>query len=204
MKKLSFLIAMLFQSHCVNALITCFLPSGKALSNSVVITPDSLPPLLRGVRGDSDSLPPLLRGVRGDSDSLPPLLRARGDSDSLDQQAQHLYETGQYQEAIPLLEQMISNYSNSGDFIGEINSLVNLALVYQTLGDLDQAKETISQSLTKLYKLDNTTEHQQLQAQILEVQGQVYLSLGQGEKALSTWQQTSAIYQDIGDLTKLT
>ncbi|WP_293083614.1 MULTISPECIES: CHAT domain-containing protein [unclassified Moorena] len=174
----------------MNALITCFLPSGKALSNSVVITPDSLPPLLRGVRGDSDS--------------LPPLLRARGDSDSLDQQAQHLYETGQYQEAIPLLEQMISNYSNSGDLIGEINSLVNLALVYQTLGDLDQAKQTISQSFTKLSKLDNTTEHQQLQAQILEVQGQVYLSLGQGEKALSTWQQTSAIYQDIGDLTKLT
>jgi len=124
--------------------------------------------------------------------------------DSLDQQAQHLYETGQYQEAIPLLEQIISNYSDSGDIIGEINSLVNLALVYQSLGNLDQAQETLSQGFSKLSKLDSTKERQQLQAQILEVQGQVYLSLGQGEKALSTWQQTSAIYQDIGDLTRLT
>ncbi|NES40176.1 MAG: CHAT domain-containing protein [Moorea sp. SIO2C4] len=124
--------------------------------------------------------------------------------DSLDQQAQHLYETGQYQEAIPLLEQLITNYSNSGDLIGEINALVNLALVYQTLGDLDQAKQTISQSFSQISKLDNTKERQQLRAQTLEVQGQIYLSLGQGSKALSIWQETSAIYQDIGDLTRLT
>ncbi|WP_293094883.1 CHAT domain-containing protein [Moorena sp. SIOASIH] len=124
--------------------------------------------------------------------------------DSPEQQAQHLYETGQYQEAIPLLEQIISNYTDSGDIVGQINSLVNLALVYQNLGDIDQALETISQSFSRLSKLPNTKERQQLQAQILEVQGQVYLSLGQAEKALSTWQQTSAIYQDIGDLNRLT
>ncbi|AOY79265.2 CHAT domain-containing protein [Moorena producens JHB] len=125
-------------------------------------------------------------------------------TDSPEQQAQHLYETGQYQEAIPLLQQIITNYSNSGDIIGEINSLVNLALVYQTLGDLDQAKQTLSQSFTKLSQLPNTKERQQLRAQTLEVEGQIYLSLGQGSKALSIWQETSAIYQDIGDLTRLT
>ncbi|NEO45770.1 MAG: CHAT domain-containing protein [Moorea sp. SIO4A3] len=159
MKKLSFLIAIA---------LTCFLPSGEALSNSQGIIPDY------------------------------PI------SDSLDQKAQQLYEKGQYQKAIPLLEQMISNYSDSGDIIGEINALVNLALVYQRLGDWAQAKQTISQSFTQLSQLPLTKERQQLQAQILSVQGQVYLSLGQGEKALSTWQQTSAIYQDIGDLTRFT
>ncbi|WP_424102757.1 CHAT domain-containing protein [Moorena producens] len=125
-------------------------------------------------------------------------------TDSPEEQAQHLYETGQYQEAIGLLEQMISNYRKSGDLIGEINSLINLTLAYQTLGDLDQAKQTLSQSLSKLSDLDYTKERQQLQAQLLEVQGQVYLSLGQGEKALSNWQQTSAIYQELGDLTRVT
>ena len=164
MKKLSFLIAIP---------LTCFLPSGKALSNSVVITPDSLPPLLRN-------------------------------SDSLEQQAQQRYETGQYQEAIPLLEQVISNYTESGDIIGEINSLVNLALVYQRLGNLEQAKQTLSQSSSKLSKLHNTKERQELQAQILSVKGQVYLSLGDAKKALSNWEQTSAIYQDLGDLNRLT
>ena len=183
MKKLSFLIAMLFQSHCVNAL-TCFLPSGEALSNSVVITPNSRFPI------------PDSRFPTPDSRFPTP--------DSLDQKAQQLYETGQYQKAIPLLEQIISNYSDSGDIIGEINALVNLALVYQRLGDWAQAKQTIAESFTQLSQLPLTKERQQLQAQILSVQGQVYLSLGQGEKALSTWQQTSAIYQDIGDLTRLT
>ncbi|NEQ10547.1 MAG: CHAT domain-containing protein [Moorea sp. SIO4E2] len=118
--------------------------------------------------------------------------------------SQQLYETGQYQKAIPLLEQIISNYSDRGDFIGEINALVNLALVHQRLGDWAQAEQTISQSFTQLSQLPLTKESQQLQAQILSVQGQVYLSLGQGQKALSTWQQTSAIYQELGDLTRLT
>ncbi|WP_287293458.1 CHAT domain-containing protein [Moorena sp. SIO2C4] len=182
MKKLSFIIAIA---------LTCFLPSGKALSNSVVITPNSRFPIPDSRFPIPDSRFPI-------PDSRFPI------PDSLDQQAQHLYETGQYQEAIPLLEQLITNYSNSGDLIGEINALVNLALVYQTLGDLDQAKQTISQSFSQISKLDNTKERQQLRAQTLEVQGQIYLSLGQGSKALSIWQETSAIYQDIGDLTRLT
>ncbi|NEQ83612.1 MAG: CHAT domain-containing protein [Moorea sp. SIO2I5] len=157
--------------------LTCFVSSAQALSNSPVITTDSRFPI---------------------PDSRFPI------PDSLDQKAQQLYETGQYQEAIPLLEQIIINYSDSGDIIGEINALVNLALVYQRLGNWAQAKQTISQSFNQLSQLPLTKERQQLQAQILSVQGQVYLSLGQGEKALSTWQQTSAIYQELGDLTRLT
>ncbi|WP_424097077.1 CHAT domain-containing protein [Moorena producens] len=168
MKKLSFVIAIA---------LTCFVPSGEALSNSVVITSDSRFPI---------------------PDSRFPI------PDSLDQKAQQLYETGQYQKAIPLLEQMISNYGDSGDIIGEINCLVNLALVYQRLGEWTQAKQTLSQSFTQLSKLPLTKESKELKAQILSVQGQVYLSLGQSKKALSTWQETSAIYQEIGDLTRLT
>ena len=176
MKKLPFLIAIA---------LTCFLASGKALSNSVVITPDSRFPT-------PDSRLPI-----PDSRFLIP--------DSLEQQAQQLYETGQYQEVIPLLEQVISNYTESGDLIGEINSLVNLALVYQRLGDIEEAQETLSQSSSKLSQLSrNTKEYQELKAQILSVEGQIDLSLGDAKKALSNWEQTSAIYQDLGDLTRLT
>ncbi|WP_229415263.1 CHAT domain-containing protein [Moorena bouillonii] len=103
-----------------------------------------------------------------------------------------------------MLEQVITNYSYSGDFIGEINSLVNLALVYQRLGNFEQAQETLSQSYSKLSQLHNTKERQELQAQILSVEGQVYLSLGDARKALSNWEQTSAIYQDLGDLNRFT
>jgi len=103
-----------------------------------------------------------------------------------------------------LLEQVISNYSYSGDLIGEINSLINLALVYQRLGNLEQAKQTLSQSYTKLSKLHNTKERQELKAQFLSVEGQVYLSGGNVKQALSNWEQTSAIYQELGDLNRLT
>ncbi|AOX03431.1 hypothetical protein BJP34_31890 [Moorena producens PAL-8-15-08-1] len=167
MKKLSFLITIA---------LTCFLASGKALSNSVVITPDSRFPT---------------------PDSRLPI------PDSLEQQAQQRYETGQYQEAIPLLEQVISNYTESGDIIGEINSLVNLALVYQRLGYIEQAKEILSQSYSKLSQLHNTKERQELQAQILSVEGQVYLSGGNVKQALANWEKTSDIYQDLGDLNRL-
>ncbi|WAN69779.1 CHAT domain-containing protein [Moorena producens JHB] len=203
MKKQSFLIAIA---------LTCFLPSGKALSNSFVITPNSRFPTpdSRFPTPDSrfpipDSRFPLTDSRLPTPDSQLPIPDSRFPIlDSLDQKAQQLYETGQYQKAIPLLEQIISNYRDSGDLIGEINALVNLALVYQRLGDWAQAKQTISQSFTQLSQLPLTKESQQLQAQIMSVQGQVYLSLGQGEKALSTWQQTSAIYQELGDLTRLT
>ena len=103
-----------------------------------------------------------------------------------------------------MLEQVISNYSYSGDLIGEINSLINLALVYQRLGNLEQAKQTLSQSYTKLSKLHNTKERQELKAQFLSVEGQVYLSGGNVKQALSNWEQTSAIYQELGDLNRLT
>ncbi|AOY79267.1 CHAT domain-containing protein [Moorena producens JHB] len=203
MKKLSFLIAIA---------LTCFLPSGKALSNSVVITPNSrLPipdsrfPIPNSRFPIPDSRFPLTDSRLPTPDSRFPIPDSRFPiPDSPDQQAQQLYETGQYQKAIPLLEQIINNYSESGDIIGQTNALVNLALVYQRLGDLEKAKQTISQSFTQLSKLPLTKESQQLKAQILSVQGQVYLSLGQAKKALSIWQETSAIYQDIGDLTRLT
>ncbi|WP_293068324.1 tetratricopeptide repeat protein, partial [Moorena sp. SIO3F7] len=135
MKKLSFVIAIA---------LTCFLPSGKALSNSKIITADSRLPIPDSRFPIPDSRLPTPNSRFPIPDSRFPI------SDSPEQQAQHLYETGQYQEAIPLLEQIISNYSDSGDIIGEINSLVNLALVYQTLGDIDQAKQTLSQSFTQL------------------------------------------------------
>ncbi|NEP54440.1 MAG: tetratricopeptide repeat protein, partial [Moorea sp. SIO3C2] len=189
MKKLSFLIAIA---------LTCLLPSGKALSNSFVITPNSRFPTPDSRFPIPDSPLPIPHSRFPIPDSRFPI------PDSLDQKAQQLYETGQYQEAIPLLDKIISNYRDSGDLIGEINALVNLALIYQRLGDWAQAEQTISQSFTQLSQLPLTKESQQLQGQILSVQGQVYLSLGQGEKALSTWQQTSAIYQELGDLTRLT
>ncbi|NEP55044.1 MAG: hypothetical protein F6K65_42195, partial [Moorea sp. SIO3C2] len=71
---------MLFQSCCAIAL-TCFLPSGKALSNSVVITPNSRFPIPDSRLPIPDSRFPI-------PDSRFPI------PDSPDQQAQHLYETG--------------------------------------------------------------------------------------------------------------
>ncbi|NET65833.1 MAG: CHAT domain-containing protein [Moorea sp. SIO1G6] len=204
MKKLSFVIAIA---------LTCLLPSGKALSNSADFGYNFAPlapqrAIPRWGEQNSQS-PPNLDDLGGFNKTkrsrIHSKIQQRLIPDSLGQQAQHLYETGQYQKAIPLLEQVISNYRESGDIIGEINSLVNLALVYQRLGKLEQAQETLSQSSSKLSQLSpNTKESQELKAQIFSVEGQVYLSLGDAKQALSNWEQTSAIYQDLGDLNRLT
>ena len=156
--------------------LTLLLPSGEALSKSQVTTKKSLQS-------------PIAQSP------IP---------NSLEAQAQQLYETGQYQEAIPLLEQAISNYSNSGDLIGQTNALRNLTLVYQSLGQWEQAKQTISESIKLLEQIPNSPARQQLKAQVLDAQGQLYLSLGQAEEALATWQQSSTIYEEIEDINGLT
>ena len=115
------------------------------------------------------------------------------------EQAQKLYEIGQFTEAISLLEQAIGQYRSRGDIIGQTNALRNLALVYQSLSKWSEAKQTISDSLNLLPQINDIQERQQLQAQILDVRGQLELSLGQVEKARETWSKTSAIYLEIED-----
>ncbi|NEP00129.1 MAG: CHAT domain-containing protein [Symploca sp. SIO2E9] len=128
----------------------------------------------------------------------------KADLISLEQQAQQLYETGRTAEAVNLLQQVISNYRKQGDLIGQVIALSNLTLVYQQLGDWQQAQQTISDALNLLPEITDTKERQRLLAQTLDAQGQLKLSLGKPEQALDIWKQATDTYQEIGDVTGFT
>ncbi|NET57179.1 MAG: CHAT domain-containing protein [Symploca sp. SIO2E6] len=123
---------------------------------------------------------------------------------TLEQEAQQLYERGQYTQAAKLLKQIIHNYASQGDRVGEVIARRNLALVYQYTGEWQQAQEAIAQSFSLLQQLEDTPDRTRLLAQTLEVQGKLQLSLAQPEAAFLTWQQASKNYQQISDPTGYT
>ncbi|NER32118.1 MAG: tetratricopeptide repeat protein, partial [Symploca sp. SIO1C4] len=126
------------------------------------------------------------------------------DSGTLEQQAQQLYEMGQAAEAVNILKQAITNYTERGDLNGQVIALSNLTLVYQQLGAWQQAEQAISDALNLLPEIANIKERQRLLAQTLDAQGQLLLSLGQPEQALDIWKQAADTYQEIGELTGFT
>lgn len=122
-------------------------------------------------------------------------------SPSLTEQAQKLYENGQFSSAMDILKDAIRNYSQQGDIVGEAIAWRNLALVYQKMGNTTQANQAITNSFNNLNKIQNSKERQQILAQTLEVQGQLQLSLANSQVALETWKQATKIYQQTGDNT---
>lgn len=121
----------------------------------------------------------------------------------LEKQAQQLYESGRFTEAILLLQQAITKYKEQGNSLDQAMAFRNLALVYQQLGEWELANQSITNSLNLLSQINTSREQQRLIAQTLDVQGQIELSLGQSEKALNTWKQATIIYQQNGNITKL-
>lgn len=122
----------------------------------------------------------------------------------LEEKAEQLYQTGQFQQAIALLQQLRSNYIAQGDALGQARALRNLAFVYQETGEWSKADQAITSSLNSLQKESSSPESQQLFAQILEVKGLLQLSKGQAEQALDTWKQAASLYQKIGNVTGVT
>ena len=119
-------------------------------------------------------------------------------------EAAKLYQQNKYPEAIDLLETAIKQYRQQGDIIGSAIATGNLALIYQKLGDWDRADKTLAQAQELVATVDSESEKSQLLAQILEVKGQIELSLGKAQKALETWQRATALYQQQDNIPGLT
>ncbi|MBD2292777.1 CHAT domain-containing protein [Anabaena sphaerica FACHB-251] len=120
---------------------------------------------------------------------------------SLEEQAQKLYEDGQFQSSVAILQNAIKNYGEQGDIVGQVMAWRNLSLVYQKMGDLTQARRAITSSLKNINKIKDGKERQQILAQTLEVQGQIQLSMGNSQAALETWKRATDTYQKIGENT---
>ena len=123
---------------------------------------------------------------------------------TIEQKAEQLYQQNKYQEAIELLEQSIKNERESGDTVGKAIALRNLALVYQKLGQWQQASDTLAEAENTIIAIDNEPQKNNVLAQILEVRGQIQLSLGQSQNALDTWKKTATLYEQQNNITGYT
>lgn len=123
---------------------------------------------------------------------------------NLEQEAQRLYETRQFDRAIQLLREAAQDYEAQGDVLGQAGALRNLALTYIKTGNLEQANAAIAQSLALVQTLSDRPEATQLQAEILEVRGQQELTAGDSRSALETWQNASELYEQANDIAGIT
>ena len=123
---------------------------------------------------------------------------------TLEQQAQKLYQGGNNAEAIPLMEEAITLYRTEQNHHREAIALRNLALIYQQIGQLEQAEEIINNITTLLPQITADNNRTRIFAQTLDVRGQLELSRGRAETALTTWKQAADNYREIGDLNSFT
>lgn len=113
-------------------------------------------------------------------------------------QGRSLYEAGQFAAAADVLEQAIAQYRNQGDRLAAAVALSNLSLVYQQMGQWQDADAAIQAGLDIL-QADDLSNTAAVTAQAYDIQGRLYLSQGQAEQALATWEQAEQIYQSLGD-----
>jgi CHAT domain-containing protein len=132
-----------------------------------------------------------------------PLVQNLPNQAQLVQQGRTLYETGQFAEAARVWQQAAQVYQSQGDRLNQALALNYLCLAYQQLGQLEEAKVAIADSLKLLepstVKPSPDNPSVLILAQALNTQGQLQLSLGQAELALKTWQQATATYAQAGD-----
>lgn len=138
---------------------------------------------------------------------MPCALTALADA-PLMQQGKVLYDAGKFADAIAILQQAVQQYKSQGDSLRQAIVLSNLALAYQQLGQWQEANQAVTESLKLLgleevgggiqdskFKIQNLSAF----AQALEIQGDLQLETGQAERAIATWQQAEAIYQQLYD-----
>jgi CHAT domain-containing protein len=130
--------------------------------------------------------------------------QAESDAKTLEQQGKQRYEAAQYAEAVSLWQQAIAAFKAKNDLWEQAQTLSNLSLAYQQLGQWDKASAAIADSLALIpnseFRIPNS---RLLLAQALDVQGRLQLSRGDAETALATWQQAETLYTQLDDQTRL-
>ncbi len=121
---------------------------------------------------------------------------------------EQLYKSGNFSEAVKVLQQAVHTYELQKDNIRQAAALSNLALVYQQLGSVQEAENAINASLNLLgwdAKGQKLTVHHQnsepleVLAQTFEIQGGLQLSVGKPEVSLTISQQAEKLWQQLGN-----
>jgi CHAT domain-containing protein len=112
--------------------------------------------------------------------------------------AERFYQTQQFTAAIVQWQRDLQSFEQNGDRANQAAVLSNLAMAYQQLGQWDDANAAIAQSLMLL----NGRKEDELNAQVLTIQGSLQLNQGQAEQALTTWQNAAKYLRNPDAITR--
>ncbi|WP_049561314.1 CHAT domain-containing protein [Limnoraphis robusta] len=111
----------------------------------------------------------------------------------LEQQGRDFYQAGDFEKAVQLWTEVATTET---DKLKQAIALGNLSLSLQKLGKWEEAAQAIQKSLELLHSVSNNNNRQiATLAQALNIQGNLYFSLGEYNKALETWQLAETTYQ---------
>jgi len=125
-----------------------------------------------------------------------PLIIANNDTVSRLFEGQQLYEAGQFMAALQSWEQVTATDPAS---LRKALALSYISLAAQDLGNWSRAESAIAQSMLLLADNSDSPESAQIKAQVLNVQGRLYLKQGKPEMAWEIWQEAERAYQLSND-----
>ncbi|MGK7892118.1 MAG: tetratricopeptide repeat protein, partial [Xenococcus sp. (in: cyanobacteria)] len=131
--------------------------------------------------------------------SLVTQIEQSSNSFNLLEQGRMAYEAGRYLEAVTVWQQAEQEFQKSSDSLNRALTLNYLSLAYQELGQWQEAKQAISQSL-ELLQEQTEDSNEAVLAQALNTQGSLQLATGEAELALETWQQAASYYKNTQDV----
>ena len=115
------------------------------------------------------------------------------------QTAQRHYQNGEYQKALQLLEQASISFAEAGQTLQQAQTQALISLAQQQLGSWQPAKQAIDYGMALLATTANTSEKQQVIAQLNNALGHFYQRQGQNLKAIRAWETAENNYQAISD-----
>ncbi len=123
----------------------------------------------------------------------------QSDPSFLVNQGREYYQTGEFHQAIELLQRANLTYSDRQNYLQQARILSLISLVQQKLGNWDAARQSIDRSLSLLDIEPESRHKTQILAQILLNKGHLELNTGQTASALTTWEDAERLYRQIGD-----
>ncbi|MDZ8188452.1 MAG: CHAT domain-containing protein [Nostoc sp. ChiSLP02] len=134
-----------------------------------------------------------------------PIVQSLPDPSQLAQQGKSLYQEEKFADAAKVWQQAAQVYQSLGDKFNQAKVLSLMSLAFQQLGQWQQGSFAIAQSLEILQNNQlQTKESKLILAQVLNTQGHLQLALGQAEQALTTWEQATATYKQVGNNAGIT
>ncbi len=116
------------------------------------------------------------------------------------EQVEQLYQQGKLKQAIAILTQRINNYQKQGNSLKQAYALRNISLVYLKQQNWQATEANINQALELTNTINDQKKRSQLLNLCLEIKGQLQLAIDKPEIALKTWQKSSKLAYQRGDI----